>query len=30
MSTNTLDTFWSAYEIAGVSLVDLRFWRWLY
>ncbi len=30
MSTNTLDTFWSAYEIAGVSLVDLRVWRWLY
>ncbi|HNW35932.1 MAG TPA: hypothetical protein PKM25_13420, partial [Candidatus Ozemobacteraceae bacterium] len=27
---NTLDTFWSAYEIAGVSLVDLRVWRWLY
>jgi len=27
---NTLDTFWSAYEISGVALVDLRVWRWLY
>jgi len=26
----TLDTFWSAYEIMGVSLVDMRVWRWLY
>lgn len=27
---NTLETFWSAYEISGVALVDLRVWRWLY
>ena len=26
----TLDTFWNTYEIAGVSLVDMRAWRWLY
>ncbi len=26
----TLDTFWSAYEIMGVSLVDMKVWRWLY
>ena len=26
----TLDTFWNAFEIAGVSLVDMRAWRWLY
>jgi len=25
-----LDTFWSAYEIMGVSLVDMKVWRWLY
>lgn len=25
-----LDTFWSAYEIMGVSLVDMRAWHWLY
>ncbi|MCT4603686.1 MAG: hypothetical protein N4A59_12420 [Marinifilum sp.] len=25
-----LDLFWSAYEIMGVSLVDIRMWRWLY
>lgn len=25
-----LDTFWSAYEIMGVSLVDMKAWRWLY
>jgi len=25
-----LDTFWSAYEIAGVALVDMRVWRWMY
>jgi len=25
-----LDAFWSAYEIAGVALVDIRVWRWLY
>ena len=27
---NTLDVFWSTYEIAGVALVDMRVWRWLY
>lgn len=25
-----LDTYWSAVEIAAVSLVDMRAWRWLY
>ncbi|KAF0130226.1 MAG: hypothetical protein FD155_2012 [Bacteroidetes bacterium] len=25
-----LDNFWSNYEIMGVSLVDIRVWRWLY
>ena len=25
-----LDTFWGAYEIMGVSLLDMRAWRWLY
>ncbi|MGQ1910059.1 hypothetical protein ACT3CE_09750 [Marinifilum sp. RC60d5] len=25
-----LDLFWSAYEIMGVSLMDIRMWRWLY
>ncbi len=25
-----LDAFWGAYEIAGVALVDLRAWHWLY
>lgn len=25
-----LDTFWGAYEIMGVSLVDMRAWHWLY
>lgn len=25
-----LDTFWSAREIAGVGLVDMNVWRWLY
>jgi hypothetical protein len=25
-----LDTFWSAREIAGVALVDMYVWRWLY
>lgn len=24
-----LDNFWSAYEIMGVSLVDIRVWEWL-
>ena len=25
-----LETVWSTYEIGGVSLVDMRVWRWLY
>jgi hypothetical protein len=25
-----LDDFWSAYEIGGVAVVDMRVWRWLY
>jgi len=27
---NTLDNFWSVYEIMGVSLVDMYVWKWLY
>lgn len=26
----TLDVFWSTREIAGVALLDMRMWRWLY
>ncbi|WP_439181618.1 hypothetical protein [Carboxylicivirga taeanensis] len=26
----TLDNFWSTYEIMGVSLLDQRMWKWLY
>ena len=26
----TLDVFWSTYEIMGVSLVDMYVWRWMY
>lgn len=26
----TLDVLWSTYEIAGVALVDMRSWRWMY
>lgn len=29
-SLNTLDLFWSSYEIMGVALVDMRVWRWMY
>jgi len=25
-----LDTLWATYEIAGVALVDMRVWEWLY
>ena len=25
-----LDNFWSSYEIMGVSLVDMKVWKWLY
>jgi hypothetical protein len=27
---NAIDVFWSTYEIAGVGLIDMRVWRWLY
>jgi hypothetical protein len=27
---NTLDAFWSCYEIMGVSLVDITVWQWMY
>lgn len=26
----TLDIFWSLYEIMGVSVVDMKMWKWLY
>ena len=26
----TLDQIWSTFEIAGVSLVDMAVWRWMY
>jgi hypothetical protein len=26
----TLDAFWATREIAGVGLVDMRVWRWMY
>ncbi|MET0280221.1 MAG: hypothetical protein ABW278_03725 [Steroidobacteraceae bacterium] len=26
----TLDSFWGAYEIGGVALVDMQVWRWMY
>lgn len=26
----TLDLLWSSYEIMGVSLLDMRVWKWLY
>lgn len=29
-SLAALDTFWGAYEIGGVALVDMQVWRWLY
>jgi len=25
-----LEALWNTYEIAGVSLVDMRLWRWMY
>ena len=28
--TQALATLWNAYEIGGVSLVDMRVWRWMY
>lgn len=30
MELMALDNFWSCYEIMGVSLVDMRVWKWLY
>ncbi len=30
LELKALDTFWGAYEIMGVSLVDMQAWRWLY
>jgi hypothetical protein len=30
MALQTLDIFWGCYEIMGVSLVELRTWKWLY
>ena len=27
---NTLALFWDCYEIMGVSMVDIRVWKWLY
>jgi hypothetical protein len=27
---NVLDTFWGTFEIAGVSLVDVGVWHWMY
>lgn len=30
LSAKTLDDLWQVYEISGVSLVDMRVWRWLY
>ncbi|MBU1718268.1 MAG: hypothetical protein KKA07_04275, partial [Bacteroidetes bacterium] len=29
-SMEVLDAFWSAYEIMGVSIVDISVWRWMY
>jgi hypothetical protein len=29
-SLNALNELWSTYEIAGVSLVDMNMWNWLY
>ncbi|HXC59502.1 MAG TPA: hypothetical protein VN645_09300 [Steroidobacteraceae bacterium] len=26
----TLETFWSTFEMSGVSLVDMQAWRWMY
>jgi hypothetical protein len=26
----TLGDFWGTFEIAGVALVDMRVWRWMY
>jgi hypothetical protein len=29
-SMAALDNFWASYEIMGVSLVDMKVWKWLY
>lgn len=26
----TLDTYWSVFEIMGVSMVDMKVWKWMY
>ncbi|MFA6955680.1 MAG: hypothetical protein WC538_07400 [Thermoanaerobaculia bacterium] len=30
MALTTLGDFWATYEIAGVAIVDMRVWRWMY
>ncbi len=30
MHLQALDNFWSCYEIMGVSLVDMKVWKWMY
>jgi len=30
VALQTLDNFWSTYEIMGVSLLDQRMWKWMY
>lgn len=30
LALQTLDNFWSTYEIMGVSLLDQRMWKWMY
>lgn len=29
-SLKTIDTYWQTYELAGVSLVTIKLWHWLY
>lgn len=30
LSYQTIDNFWSLYEIMGVALVDMEVWKWMY
>jgi hypothetical protein len=30
LAMQALDSFWGTYEIAGVGLVDMQVWRWMY
>ncbi|MBI2212232.1 MAG: hypothetical protein HYU52_01180 [Acidobacteria bacterium] len=30
IAMTTLGDFWATYEIAGVAIVDMRVWRWMY